>query len=204
MTLSADAGDPVATRLLGIALLRGWSGRADRDKAYRRFHDAAEAGDRLSMKLVGEAYELGDPLPQDYEKAVYWTKRAADNGDADAHFRLARLYAKGMGVPRSLEEADRLAEIAANMGNPPAQLSLGIASSNGERFEKDNVQAYKWVMLCLREDLDRDLGSLNENGTEMALRLKKHLELAMTPEQIAEATQLAEEWRVEYAANQSR
>jgi len=73
--------------------------------------------------------------------------------------------------------------LLAEQGHAQAQLNLGIIYSQGRGVPKDSVQAYRWYTLAASQ------------GDDLAGKFKDHLEKSMTPEQLAQAQQMAERWK---------
>ena len=71
----------------------------------------------------------------------------------------------------------------AERGRTDAQIHLGTLYFNGQGVPRDDVQAYMWY----------DLASAT--GNDEALRYRAILARRMTPGQIAEARQMAREWK---------
>jgi len=81
---------------------------------------------------------------------------------------------------RALREFRHLGE----QGLAQAQLNLGILYSQGQGVPKDDVQAYGWYTLAAGQ------------GDDLATKFQTLLEKSMTPDQNAEAQQLARAWKV--------
>jgi hypothetical protein len=73
--------------------------------------------------------------------------------------------------------------LAADQGLHDAQHFLGLTYENGIGVSQNFVQAYKWYNLA------------GVNGLEIADKDRDALTKQMTPDQIAEAQQLAREWK---------
>ncbi len=115
-----------------------------------------------------------------------WWRLAADQGHAFAQFNLGGLYGFGQGVPQNDAEAAKWYRLSAEQGHAGAQLNLGFMYRDGNGVPQNLITSYMWLSLAMvRED---DMASHNKN----ALREK------MTPEQIAEAERLTQEWLEEH------
>ena len=73
--------------------------------------------------------------------------------------------------------------LSAHQGNDLAQRKLGLMYERGDGVLQDYVQAYKWY----------SLGAAN--GVKAGAVLRDALAKRMTPDQIAEAQQLARKWK---------
>jgi hypothetical protein len=93
------------------------------------------------------------------------------------------LYDYGRGVPQDFKKAVYWYRLSAKQGNDLAQRKLGLMYERGDGVQQDYVQAYMWY----------NLGAAN--GATRGAALRDALAKQMTPEQIAEAQQLAREWK---------
>jgi uncharacterized protein len=124
------------------------------------------------------AFERGD-----YEAArEQWTP-LAEQGDPQAQFRLGCLYAFGQGVAQDYGFALRLYRLAAEQGDPDAQNNLGGMYAQGLGVPADPVQAYMWFELAAGRD------------HAVAQKNRAFIARSMSPEQIAAAESLAQQWR---------
>ena len=109
-------------------------------------------------------------------------KAEAEKGDVDAQIALGFAYKGGLGVSQSYVEAAKWFQKAAEQGDADAQYHLGQMYEKGEGVPQNYVEAYKWYSLAAAQGnrfrADRD---------KIANR--------MTPDQIAEAQQLAGEFK---------
>ena len=184
----------------------------------------AEGGDPAAQTNMGFLYYHGRGVPLDYEEAVEWYRLAVSRGYADAAFNLGVAYAEGNGVEQDFDEALKLYTAAAEAGYAPAQVIVGnihflgewgvavdhsegvkwylqaakqddvVAQFlmanvylNGQGVPPDLVQAYKWLLVAQAGDHP----DAQENGEGLRLAIAA----ALSPEQIAEAEQLAEDWQ---------
>ncbi len=111
-----------------------------------------------------------------------WYRKAAEQGDAKALFSVARFYNAGMGVPQDYIEASKWFRKAAELGHGDSQAQLGIMYFVGMKVPRDYIKALKWLRIA---------ASL---GADLAPRYSGIVAKRMTPEQIAEAQKLADEW----------
>jgi hypothetical protein len=107
----------------------------------------------------------------------------AEQGNMIARFELGTRYENGEGVPENDVEAVRWYRKAADQGYAAAQGSLGRMFGVGAGMPKSNIEAYKWFSLAAAQ------------GNAGARTNKEIVARAMTPDQIAEAEQLAAQWR---------
>jgi uncharacterized protein len=148
---------------------------------------AAEQGDAKSQLALGSDYYYGKGVFQDYAEAMKWYRKAADQGEAKAQYNLGDMYAKGTGVVRDYAEAVKWYRKAADQGNVKAQLLMGDMYYNGISVTQDYVLAHMWWNLSA--------AGPKGQAQEMAAKKRDKVAKAMTPQQIAEAQRLAQEWK---------
>ena len=124
----------------------------------------------------------------DYATALEKFRKAAEAGNAKAQNWLAWMYYYGKGVPQNNQEAVRWYVKAAEAGHTIAQVSLGKMYELGRGVPPDTVQAYKWYNLAAAKTTSK------ETRTRIVER-RDELAQQMTRQEIAEAQQLAREWK---------
>jgi hypothetical protein len=157
--------------------------REDYETAFSEWRPLAEQGHAEAQNMLGYMYRYGQGVPQDFDLARQWYRRSADLGNARAQNNLGALYRQGLGVPRDYQEAFRWFLRAAEQGNGGAQNHVGLMYYKGEGVEKDLVRAYMWAYLAARQGVDPSVQALD------------FLVQEMTPAEIEEATDLAENWK---------
>ena len=153
--------------------------------ALSEWRPLAEQGDPSAQFYLGLLYDKGDGVPQDYTKARQWYKKAAAQGYAMAQSNLGVLYANGRGVLLDYTKAREWFEKAAAQGDAEAQFSLGLLYYYGLGVPQDDVRAYMWWSLAAAHSASNTQKLGVDNRDEVAGR--------MTPAQIAEAQQLAQQ-----------
>ena len=93
------------------------------------------------------------------------------------------MYYKGEGVQQGLYSSTSLVYKAAMQGSANAQGILGMMYYEGERVQKDYIQAYKWALIAR----DNKLQELNDDNLKFIKFLLTTLESEMTENQMAEA-----------------
>jgi len=73
---------------------------------------------------------------------------------------------------------------SANQGDAEAQLRLGVMYFNGRGVPQDFVQAHMWNNLAATQ------------GSEDGKKIRDSVEKRMTPQQIAQAQELARNWKI--------
>ena len=157
--------------------------RGDYATALREWRPLAEQGDALAQYNLGLLYVKGQGVPQDYVQGRQWYEKAAAQGRADAQVDLGILYDYGRGVPQDFKKAVYWYRLSANQGNDLAQRQLGLLYERGDGVPQDYVQAYMWYSLGAAK------------GAKRGAALRDALAKQMSPDQIAEAQQLAREWK---------
>ena len=105
--------------------------------------------------------------------------KAAEQGNVDAQLALGDMYHNGEGgVLQDYKEAEKWYRKAAEQGYAEAQLTLGAM-----HFVQDYVQAHLWWSLAATQ------------GNEHAIQARDLIAKRMTPAQIAEAQELASNWK---------
>jgi tetratricopeptide (TPR) repeat protein len=131
-----------------------------------------------------EAYRQGN-----YLAALRNWRPLAERGHAPSQSSLGFLYNYGHGVERNYRQALKWYRKAAQQGFAPAQYHLGFLYTKGLGVAQDYVKAHMWFELGA-------VGGLSYSDKNRAIVARR-----MTPEQIAEARDLARNWR---AAKESR
>jgi TPR repeat protein len=178
-----------------------------------------EPGDPAGQTALGNRYRTGDGLAVDYGLALRWYRRAAEQGYAAAQNNLGAMYENGLGVARDDPEAAKWYRRAAVQGDIPAQHSLGQMLLDGRGVSADPALGAEWIRKAAEgghASAFVDLGTLYWDGRgtgrddvqalmwwtlaatqkqEQAAELRDMATAGMTPDRIAEAEQLAREWK---------
>jgi TPR repeat protein len=112
----------------------------------------------------------------------------AEQGDAVAQNYLGLMYERGQGVPQNYVQAVSWYRKAAEQGDALAQFDLGFMYSNGQGVPPDYVQAHMWFNLAASRETNPERRSARVKARDL-------IAAKMTREQIAEAQQLALEWK---------
>lgn len=122
-----------------------------------------------------------------YDQALDEFKTLAERGDPDAEFMLGTMYFYGKGVRRN----DAVAAIwfykAASKGNPLGQLAFGSLHIRGIGVRQDLVKAYAWLELAAARRIPQ--------VSDQAARLRDQAARLMRPDEVAQARQVAADWR---------
>ncbi len=102
----AEAGDPQAMHLVGIAYARGKGVGQDDGRAVDWFKRAAARGHTKAQVSLGYCYATGKGVPRDLARAYILLREAADAGDREG-FELAERVAQRMHV-QQLRQCDEV------------------------------------------------------------------------------------------------
>ena len=139
-----------------------------------------------SMKSAAGAYER-----KDFAAAIAVWRPLAEAGNAEAQTLLGAMYWSGEGVPRDHKEAAKWYLRAADKGYARAQNDIGFMYGFGEGTPpRDDVQAYKWLSLAVRNYTAKNQARLDQATRDLAT-----LAARMTPAQIATADRLVHDFR---------
>jgi uncharacterized protein len=186
----AEQGLPVAQFNLGVLYENGFGVPQDYAEAVKWYRKAAEQGHVFARSCLGVMYALGQGVPQDYAEAAKWYRKAAEQDFAPAQYNLGFLYEKGLGVPQDCAEAVKWYRKAAEQGHVFAQSCLGIMYALGQGVPQDYVLAHLWFNLAIAR-----FPASEQERREDAENGRAYLESVMTAEQVAEARELAGEWK---------
>ena len=185
---------------LGLMYRHGRGVRQDEAEAARWYRRAAEQGHGEAQVNLGVLYEAGLGVRQDYLEAARWYRKALECGSAPsrdaAAVHLGVLNAEGLGVERDDAAAVEMFKQAAAAGEPSGQFNLALMYRNGRGTAKNDVQAYKWLLLS---------GALTPEDARWTITVAL-LELgeAMSPDAIAEARRQAREWAAAFDSRQQQ
>ena len=157
--------------------------KGDYATALREWRPLAEQGDADAQFNLGQMYRMGQGVAQDDAEAMKWYRKAAEQGHAKAQSNLGFMYDKGQGVAQDDAEAVKWYRKAAEQGDADAQSNLGVMYGMGQGVAQDIVLAHMWFNLAAAQ------------GNENAVKGRDHVASKMTPDQIAEAQRLSQEWK---------
>jgi len=138
----------------------------------------------LGTAFAGDLDEaIGAYARKDYKEAVRLYLPLAIQGNAIAQYTLGVMYNNGQGVTQDEAEAARWYRKASDQGSVSAQFIVGIMYAEGHGVTQDYVEGHKWLNLAATQ------------GHKNATKYRDKVAKLMTTSQIAEAQQLAREWR---------
>lgn len=177
--LAAAQGHAIAQSNLGSMYANGQGVSKDFVEAVRWFRLAAAQGDAIAQDWLGTMYYKGDGVAQDYVEALMFFRLAAAKGDATSQNNLGTMYAYGQGVTRDYVEAFKWYRLAAAQGDASAQFNLGWMYTNGQGVTRDDMRSFMWFNLSAASGFPDSISRRDEAAK------------TMTPQQIAEAQQMA-------------
>ena len=145
----------------------------------------ADEGNAIAQFCVGRLYANGFGVAMNDALALQWYGLAAEQGYSEAQLNLGLMHANGWGVEMNDEEAAKLYRLAADQGFIEAQTSLAMLCHKGRGVEQNLTEAYMWY------DIAVQLGDLNSSYK------RDDVAAAMSPEQVANAQQMATRWLID-------
>jgi len=139
---------------------------------------------RAGLEEGTAAYAAGD-----YAKALTEFRALAEQGNMEGQYFLGFMYHNGFGVKRDQAEAIKWFQKSAEQGDARAQYYVGIMYGAGHGVAKDLKLADMWLTLSASNPRSSYRDSLYTREEI------KRVERKMTPEQIAEAKDLAKNWK---------
>lgn len=198
---AAERGKALPARIVGILYLRGVGVKQDFDKALYWLNKAIEFGDIEAFGLIAKMYQEGLGVKQDDAQFFHWTEQGAQKGDSFAQHNLGVFHYR----EEDYKKAFYWFEKSAQQGHIPAQYHVGMMYANGEGTAKDNIQAYKWLVLYRDADFDTLLNIKYVDAPDTVLvgyseKTKEQLselESEMTADQIQSALTLVEQFKAQ-------
>ena len=181
-----------------MALNHGGDNLADRHRQkplFKRFIASIAACLNATRKLIGGSAitpksKVGPDYDPEQVEAARLYRIAAEQGVPGAQCRLGVLYAEGRGVERDDRESIRWFSLAAAQGDAEAQASLGLSYGSGRGVSRNFVTAHMWLTLASEQ-----LAGMVQTRTQ---RFRDTIAAGMTATQIAEAQQLAADWKTNH------
>ena len=195
--------------------LKAYDGR-DYATAIKELKPLAEQGNPRAQYVVGAMYLGGKGVAKDPKQALDWITKSANNGYKDAQFILGAMYFGGRGVAKDMKLGASWYRKAAEQGHVKAQFILGLCYKFGQGVAQDQNQMIPWFRKAAEQGFSRaqaemgvsyykGRGGLSQDmvrayaWTSLAAAqgnrgAKNNLQVFaknMTPEQIAEAKQMA-------------
>ena len=187
------------------------------------YHELADKGDAKAQYNLGLMYSRGDGVKQNFNEALKWYRLSAEQGFAEAQYNMGVILLRPEWVKADYAESIRWYTKAAEQGHLRSQVALGVAYLRGEVVQYDPVAAQKWFTIAAEQDdkeaqfdlssmylelespernmvlgymwllLSADYGKPATKRNYKAEKRIRFVESKLTPEQIAEGKQLADE-----------
>ncbi|MBI4025153.1 MAG: sel1 repeat family protein [Verrucomicrobia bacterium] len=174
---AAEGEEPEAWYHLGMCYRGGHGVKQDNEKAFQWLSKAAEKNHAEAQFRVGMMFQEGAGVSKDDVKSTEYFRKSALQGFADGQVYLAYNCVGGKGVKKDWVEAVRWYRRAAEQGSHAGINNLSLIYAAGEEgVPKDNVEAYFWTTIFLREECMK-------NDKFFTDHLEK-IKAQMTPDQI--------------------
>ena len=178
LSLSVTSNPVFAEKVETLA--REFAGRSRDPEIGQLAHDVAEAQiDLVRIRLARHDLLARDLDDANYAEAAKWYQLAASEGYADAQFNLGVMYEEGQAMAQNYAEAVRWYRLAASQGNALAQNNLGVKYALGRGVPRDDIRGHMWLSLAAASAIPG------------AVKARDNLAKEMSPQQIAQAQQMA-------------
>jgi TPR repeat protein len=183
----AEKGEPLAQLIVGRLYKIGYGAAHDCGNAVKWFTRAAEQGNTEAQFELGNFYHQGQCVAKNDRAAIGWFGRSGEKGDPQGLTTIGEIYLGNGDIPLDYAKAIGWFLRAAKLADSKALYNLGVLYALGQGVPKDNLEAYKWFELSAGftypvEDRDK------------AMRARDAIREGMTPAQVAEAEQRADDW----------
>jgi hypothetical protein len=184
---AAEQGHAGAQFSLGVLTALGQGVTRDTEQAVRLYREAANRSDGRAQYTLGEKFDQGVPArTAEPSRTDLWLTRLARLGESTNPLAVGSDYHFGMdGLAADAAEAFSWYSKAAEQGHVMAWRRLGEMHATGRGTSQDLVRAHMWFTLCA----DQGIG-----GSEV---WRNHLAARMSPDEIAESEELANETRAQ-------
>ena len=180
---AATGGNLAAIYEIGARLAEGRGTARDLKAAAGWLDYAAAQGYAPAQYRLGSFSREGLGVPKDAKKAFGWFQRAAEQGHILAMHNLAVLYAEGVNGSPDYASAASWFRTAGEYGVKDSQFNIAILHVRGLGVAQDTVEAYKWFSAAAAQ------------GDADAVKKRDELAARMTPDKLAEAKAVVENFR---------
>lgn len=180
---AGELGNARAQAVLGNIFAMGLQGKPDYKQAVKWYRMAADQGQPDGEFGLGVRYAFGQGVPRDLPEASRLFTAAAGQGQINAQYDLATMYEEANGIPADRSLATHYFELAAEQGMPKAQFRLGRLLAANKDSSRDQIAAYKWLMLA-------------QDSVRESSALLNDLRKTMSAQEIAEAERGVDSWRI--------
>ena len=182
---AVEQGHAGAQFSLGVLTALGQGVTRDTEEALRLYRKAADRSDGRAQYTLAEKFNQGvQARTAEPPEGDLWLKRLARLGESTNPLAVGSDYHFGTdGLAADTAEAFSWYSKAAEQGHVMAWHRLGEMHAAGRGTPKDLVRAHMWFTLCA------------EQGLVAAEAWRDQLAAKMSPEEIAESAELANETR---------
>ncbi len=153
----ARDGDSNAQVTLGYYYYSGQYVKANPQKAFELFKEAAKSGNKAAYGNLGVFYQLGlNNVKPDYKKALQYFTLAANNGYPVFWSYIGIMYQKGQGVEKDINKAFKYELMSANANVAIGQFNLANLYASLKQFDK----AYYWYLRSANNDFIKSIRKL--------------------------------------------
>lgn len=193
--LGVLAGRTSAMSALGDLYRRGRLGEPDPARALTYYRKAAALEQTDAMNNIGMAYMRGDGVVTDTNRGIAWLSQASELGNPYAAFHLGRAFMKGWGVDEDPSQALAYFRLSAQRNFLTAYTYIGDAI---RAMDNPNLpEAMANYIIAREAGLLKDTRKSREEAAEADAKLAE-LAQSMTPQQVDEGKQIAENWIAQY------
>ena len=181
--LAAEQDHVDAQFRLAEAIVAGQGESRNEAEAAKWYRKAADQGHVEAAYIASVLYTEGRGVDTDAAVAAAYALKAAQGGNAAAQIAYAMACSSGRGVKQDVKEGAKWMRLAADQGNAAAQAQLGLLYLEGRGVPQDYLQAHLWSNLAASE------------GDAEAAKTRERAAAIMSREQVAQAQELARNWR---------
>jgi S1-C subfamily serine protease len=201
--LAAEKGDAEAQFMYGWYIGNGQGIAQDNCTALKWIKSSAENGFAKAQHHLAMEFKYSDPqcgVTEDPRVAYQWDLKAAKQGFADAQAEVALTLripkeAQAAGISVDLSQSFNWALMAAEQNHTGAQSYIASCYAYGTGVPPNYILALKWINIATMNIDTAQLKPSNvQTGDEMDLNLRRNLERKLSPEQIAQAQEMARLW----------
>jgi hypothetical protein len=128
-------------------------------------------------------------LAKEYTDQAEGILKQAEAGDTNAQSQVANMLFVGIGLKKDWKKALEWFQKVAEKGIPEGQVSLGLMHRNGFGTPVNNVEAYFWISLALKNADGR------EKDWGISPQIRDELSVWLSDEELAQQEKRLSEWK---------
>jgi hypothetical protein len=105
----------------------------EKQRTFKKLHEAAEKGDSHAQNHLGFIYYTGTYVSSNYKEAIKWISQAAEQGNVIAQYNLGKIYYEGQCVTQDCDQA----------------IKLFVKVVNQTKSEKQLIESAKFMLFVL-------------------------------------------------------